>query len=70
MLPTSRVVEPAVGDIWLDKDGHHNLVLSIYYSKADSKMVVHILTIDTGLYYDHNPLADFGYNKYFCVRIA
>ncbi len=70
MFQTTEAVEPAVGDIWLDEDGQHNLILRIYYNKMDSKMVVHILTIDTGEYWDHNPLADFAYNKYFYVRVG
>jgi hypothetical protein len=63
-------MEPKVGDIWLDDNGDHNLILEISHSKDACGPVVHILTLDTSQYWDNNPLEDFGTDKYFHTRVA
>jgi len=70
MLPTPEMVEPAVGDIWLDNTGDHNLILEIYYDKEACDVVVHILTLETERQWDHNPFCDFGTGKFFHTRVA
>ena len=70
MLQTPEMVEPAVGDIWLDDAGDHNLILEIYYDKEACDVVVHILTLETEKQWDRNPFCDFGTDKYFHTRVA
>jgi len=70
MLPTPEMVEPAVGDIWLDNTGDHNLILEIYYDKEACDVVVHILTLETERQWYHNPFCDFGTGKFFHTRVA
>ena len=62
--------EPKIGDIWLDDNGDHNLILEVYYSKDAGDAAVHILTLETEKQWDNNPFCDFGTDKYFHTRVA
>mgnify|MGYP003350024342 CR=1 FL=1 len=59
-------MSPKVGDIWLDDNMDHNLVLHI----DASDQTVSILTLDTKKVWDHNPFEDFGEDRYFHTRVA
>ncbi len=63
-------MEPQVGEIWLDDNGDHNLILQVFFNKDYGTMVAHILTLDSSEYWDNNPFEDFGDGRYFHTRVA
>jgi len=59
-----------VGDVWLDRDGHHNLVLEVgEFNFYDTYNVV-ILTLETGTQWKSNNSASFGEACYFYRIVA
>lgn len=46
-MPTVKLNEPQLGDIWLDKIGHHNLVIKIF-DDGCGEMCASVLTLNTG----------------------
>lgn len=50
------LVIPTVGDIWLDANGHHNLVLRV--DKWEEKFTT--LCLDNGKYWNEERLVDWN----------
>ena len=48
------MTEPEPGQIWLDEDGHYNLILEVF--ERDGSYYVSTLCITNGVNYDHEPI--------------
>ena len=53
----SDLVIPSIGDIWLDANGNHNLVLGV---KGEIEERFTILCLDSGKYWLEEILADWN----------
>jgi hypothetical protein len=59
-----------VGDVWLDRDGHHNLVLEVGELNWLGVHNIAILTLETGTQWTQNRSASFGETCYFYRIVA
>ena len=48
------MTEPERGQMWLDEDGHYNLILEVF--ESDGSFYVSTLCITNGLNYDREPI--------------
>jgi len=54
-------VIPQPGEIWKDKDGHHNFILETY--EDDGEMVAHTLVLETGAHWEHEPFGSWEHSQ-------
>ena len=46
-------VEPQAGEIWRDRDGHHNFILETF--ENDGAYYAHTLVLETGAHWSNEP---------------
>lgn len=54
-LNRRKEVEPQQGEIWRDADEQHSLVLETFEDDDDGCMYAHVLCLDTGGNWTHEP---------------
>lgn len=54
-LNYAKKVEPQQGEIWRDADGQHTLILETFWDDDDGCMYAHVLCLDNGEYWTHEP---------------
>ena len=61
-------MEPEVGDIWIDEDNEHSLVIEIWYSDELDQTCVTVLCLNDGRVFSENPIDMFG--DFFIERVG
>lgn len=54
-LNYAKEVEPQQGEIWLDADGQHSLILETYQDAEDECFYARVLCLDNGEQWEYEP---------------